>query len=424
MEHGQPDQGPAADWDEVLPALLAAAEAAVTAPCERLPDAAVLDTLLTLESVTARLAAVRLALVAEVDTRGLAAAAGATGPGMLLRERLRMRPGDAHADVRLSRALTRSPALRDALAAGKVSAEQARSIHRVLRGLPKSTPPTVVAEVTGTLLAEAARFDPTDLARLGRRILAHLDPDGPAPDRAERRGRLRRELSWNARDDGTVKLWGQLDADSAATLIAALDPLSAPHPADQHGPDPRTPAQRRADALLQLTRHALDSGTLPVTGGQKPHVTVTVSLDTLRDSLGTALLDPTGPISPHTARRLACDAQIIPVLLGTHAEPLDVGRASRTIPTPIRRALTARDRGCAFPSCDRPPTWCDGHHIQHWANGGPTSLSNLVLLCGHHHRRIHHAGWHVRINTHGTPEFHPPGPTPHNSPLWCNKPRW
>jgi hypothetical protein len=384
----------------------------------------VLDTLGSLATVTARLAAVRLALVAEVDTRGLAAAAGATGPGMLLRERLRMRPGDAHADVRLSRALTRSPALRDALAAGRVSAEQAGSIHRVLRELPQGTPPTVVAEVTGHLLAEAARFDPTDLARLGRRMLAHLDPDGPAPDRAERRGRLRRELSWNARDDGTVKLWGQLDADSAATLIAALDPLSAPHPADQHGPDPRTPAQRRADALLQLTRHALDSGTLPVTGGQKPHVTVTVSLDTLRDGLGTALLDPTGPVSPHTARRLACDAQIIPVLLGTHTEPLDVGRASRTIPTPLRRALTARDRGCAFPTCDRPPTWCDGHHIQHWANGGPTSLSNLVLLCGHHHRRIHHAGWHVRIGSAGLPEFHPPGPTPHNSPLWRSKPRW
>jgi hypothetical protein len=99
-------------------------------------------------------------------------------------------------------------------------------------------------------------------------------------------------------------------------------------------------------------------------------------------------------------------------------EPLDVGRATRTIPPAIRRALILRDGGCAFPGCTRPPRWTDAHHIQHWADGGPTKLTNLVLLCGHHHDTIHHTPWTVRI-THGHPEFHPPNtrdPNPRGRP--------
>ncbi len=114
-----------------------------------------------------------------------------------------------------------------------------------------------------------------------------------------------------------------------------------------------------------------------------------------------------GPVTAESARRIACDAQLIPVLLGGGGQPLDVGRASYSIPTGIRRALIARDRGCAFPGCDRPPAWCDGHHIRHWADGGPTAITNLVLLCGHHHRTVHHHGWQTRI-VHGQPQFLPP----------------
>jgi hypothetical protein len=113
------------------------------------------------------------------------------------------------------------------------------------------------------------------------------------------------------------------------------------------------------------------------------------------------------PISAGWARRLACDATVIPIVLGSNSEPLDVGRATRLIPPAMRRALIARDKGCAFPGCRRPPRWCDAHHIKHWSDGGETSLINLVLLCGYHHDVIHHSDWTVTI-TDGRPVFTPP----------------
>jgi hypothetical protein len=123
---------------------------------------------------------------------------------------------------------------------------------------------------------------------------------------------------------------------------------------------------------------------------------------------GVGLLDNGLPVSAETVRRWACDCQLIPIVLGTHGEPLNVGRASRE-PTPaIRRALDARDRGCAFPGCDRPTKWCISHHIVHWEALGETSCANLVLLCAHHHRVIHHHGWDVHIAPDGLPSFYPP----------------
>ena len=113
------------------------------------------------------------------------------------------------------------------------------------------------------------------------------------------------------------------------------------------------------------------------------------------------------PISAGWARKLACDATIIPLVLGENSEPLDIGRATRLIPPALKRALIARDKGCAFPGCRRPPRWCDAHHINHWADGGPTSLDNLVLLCGYHHDLLHHSDWTVAIID-GRPAFTPP----------------
>ena len=125
--------------------------------------------------------------------------------------------------------------------------------------------------------------------------------------------------------------------------------------------------------------------------------------------LSTATLDTGERVCAATARRLACDAQILPVLLGGTGQVLDVGQARRLFTGALRRALVARDHGCAFPGCDRPPRWCDGHHIRSWADGGPTSLSNAVLLCGRHHRAVHqHDGWAVRLAGDGLPEFVPP----------------
>jgi len=123
--------------------------------------------------------------------------------------------------------------------------------------------------------------------------------------------------------------------------------------------------------------------------------------------VGHATLDYGQRLSVTTVRRLSCDCKVIPAVLSGEGEPLDVGRAQRTVPLGIRRALAARDGGCTFPSCDRPPALCDGHHAIHWADGGTTSVNNCCLLCSRHHQQVHLQGWDVTIHG-GRVEFRPP----------------
>ena len=172
--------------------------------------------------------------------------------------------------------------------------------------------------------------------------------------------------------------------------------------------DDRTPGQRRADALVDICRLALNTGQLPDNGGDRPQVTITIPISNLRDDTGLATLDTGERITAAQARRMACDAHLLPIVLGAQGQVLDVGRSRRLFTGALRRALVQRDGGCAFPGCDKPPRWTDGHHIRHWANGGSTSLDNAVLLCGQHHRLIHHSDWQVRLNPDGLPEFIPP----------------
>ena len=125
----------------------------------------------------------------------------------------------------------------------------------------------------------------------------------------------------------------------------------------------------------------------------------------------------TGPVTPATIRKIACDADIIPVLLGSEGRILDIGRTTRIFPPHIRKALTARDQGCAFPNCTIPAPWCEAHHITYWSHGGPTSTDNGALLCTHHHHLIHKEQWTIHMQT-GVPWFIPP---PHIDPR--QKPR-
>jgi len=201
-----------------------------------------------------------------------------------------------------------------------------------------------------------------------------------------------------------------LDREGAAHLRAALDPLSAPRPKEDE-PDPRTPAQRRADALVAVCQLANECGELPENGGDRPQVVVTIDYEQLctgvRAKRGAGMLDNGTQLCPQTVRQLACDAEVIPVVLDGTSQVLDVGRERRSISGAIRRALVVRDKGCAFPGCGRPPRWCHAHHVIHWADGGKTCLENSVLLCPHHHRLIHHSEWTVRIKE-GHPVFVPP----------------
>ena len=139
-------------------------------------------------------------------------------------------------------------------------------------------------------------------------------------------------------------------------------------------------------------------------GGERPHITLTVGVDFLRSGEGTAEFDLTGPVSGSVARKLTCDASIRRMVLSGASEPLDVGRATSIVPGPLRRAVIARDHHCLFPGCDRPPGWCDAHHVVHWADGGETALGNLVLLCKRHHGIVHTGGFSLEM-VDGAPLF-------------------
>ena len=200
---------------------------------------------------------------------------------------------------------------------------------------------------------------------------------------------------------------GRFDDETGARASALLDVLAQRRTADDGG-DFRSPQERYGDAFSDAIDLALNTPDLPKQAGERAHVMVAVSLEDLRSGIGQATLGDTGRMSAAEARIHACDCKLIPAVLGDKSEPLDLGRSRRSVPPSLRRALYVRDRGCAFPGCHRPPRHCQGHHIRHWADGGPTDLGNLVLMCAHHHRLLHRSGWEVRIAADGLPEFLPP----------------
>jgi Domain of unknown function (DUF222) len=259
-------------------------------------------------------------------------------------------------------------------------------------------------------------LDALQLARAGSDLVEKLtrSPDVDDPVEAARlEGEAERTYRQRAgvltlKSDGSRRAWFQLDAPGMATLLAGLEPLAEPLPEDDGVKDPRTRGQRVADALVELVSHALDQGTLPETGGERPHVAMTLDYHRLTESLPGLLIDTGAVLAPSEARRLACDAGIFPMVLSGSSLVLDIGRASRQWPAGTRRAIVARDRGCVFPGCNRPPSLTRVHHRHHWGAGGPTTVDNGALLCEHHHRVVHRHGWAVILDTHGLPALVPP----------------
>jgi hypothetical protein len=297
-----------------------------------------------------------------------------------------------------------------ALSAGAVDVRQADAILDSLDAIPAAeTGPAVLADAEAALIEFAGRFAPGQLRRLGSRIIEHVAPDvaerieAALLERQEQLARRKRGFTLSAPFEGSVRLSGYLTVEDAAQVRAALDPLCTP----RHGDD-RTPAQLRADALVDICRLALRTGELPDNGGEPAQLTVTVPFDAVTGELRRGLLDSGEAVSASTVRRLACDAQVLPAILGGEGQPLDIGRQRRVYSGPIRRALALRDKGCAFPDCDRPPRWCDAHHMVSWLDGGVTSVANGVLLCRRHHRLIHDGEWVVRMGADDVPEFVPP----------------
>jgi hypothetical protein len=351
-----------------------------------------------------------LAVLAEAQARGLESSAGYRSLAELVKHVVRVDIGEAKRWVAQASALfpsvTPTGAAVDAvlpLAAGAVAEGVLSPAHLdVLVGAMATLP----ADAERILVDVARSAEPAGVRAVAASIRARIDQDGAEPGDHEPAQPVNL-LHLRSRRDGRVEFNGRLGAEQGDLLRALIGPLAKPHSPDAAGPDTRALAERQGDALVDLLDLASRSPHLPAEAGERPHVTVTVDYDTLVSGIGTATLGDSTVISAADARRIACTAGIIPVVLGGRSEVLDIGRQSRRLPPHLRRVLRLRDGGCAFPHCDRPPNWADAHHVREWQHGGETSIDNLVLLCRRHHVLVHRSEWEVRM-VDGLPYFHPP----------------
>jgi hypothetical protein len=259
------------------------------------------------------------------------------------------------------------------------------------------------------MVQAAQTLNPTDLRTLGKRVRDRLDTDGTEP--AEARA-LAAETLWLKRGDLGVEFGGYLAGDHAELFQTLIFAGSRPYLTADGERDPRSRGKRQADALTQiLTTAAATGSAAPAHGDIKPHLTVTMDLEDLRSATGTGLLGSGGTLSASAVRRIACDAGIIPLVLGSTSEPLDVGTEHRFVTRAIRHALNTRDNGCVI--CAAPAAMCDAHHIVHWADGGRTDITNLALLCKPHHIGVHQGHWSLYFQN-GRPHY--------TRPTWSTNP--
>ena len=234
----------------------------------------------------------------------------------------------------------------------------------------------------------AREFSVKGLKSLSDHARYVIDPDGFERDTEENYEERFLHIS---EMNGMYHLSGVMDPEGGA-LKTAIDSLSKKLGTE----DDRSPKQRRADALTELTHHALEAGTMPKRNRVRPHINVNTTLEGLKGELGAAASEllPGMPVSSKTVQRLACDGALSRILKADSVV-VDVGRATRSTSPAQSRALKARYRGCAGPGCDRPPSWTSTHHIEFWSRGGPSNMSNMLPLCYFHHRLVHEGGWQI-----------------------------
>ena len=392
---------------EAVDALAGAAGPAAT------PDEA-LSVLTVCEGVARRLDRLVVGVVADLARRGVFAERGYRDTVTALADLLGWDRAEARRRVSAAEQVcprtgldgsplpARLPETAEKFAAGAASLRHVDVISRVLASAAaRRLAPEVWAGAEAELAAQAEQYAPAELLEWGTRLVDTLDQDGPEPD--DRPPDPVNELHlqrFRGRSGGSLK--GHYDDAAMFDAIAAVvDAHARPADADDH----RSAAARQAEALADACGYALDHADVPACGGRRPHLNVLVRLEDLENRARAACLDFGGGLSPESLRMLCCDAGVVPVVLGGKGQPLDVGRATRVIPDGLRRAVAARDGGCA--RCGRPASWCEVHHIVPWERGGATSLANATMVCRACHRLIHHAGWDVQL-VEGRPEFSPP----------------
>jgi hypothetical protein len=350
-----------------------------------------------LDAATARF----LEMIREFDERG-GWGNGFKSCAHWLNWRVGLDLGAAREKVRVAHALTTLPRIARALARGEISYSKVRAVTRV------ATPETEER------LLNVARVGTT--AHVERIVRGWRWVDRHAEARDTARQHQIRGLHVYHDEDGTVVLRGRLTPEAGAVLMRALEAgrervfQQARHLDDPftRQTDPPSTAQENADALVLLAEAALHHDLDPGAPGERYQVVVHVDAAVLADpgTSGQSVLGEGARVSAETSQRLACDASRVVMRHDEDGNVVEVGARTRTIPPALRRALLHRDRGCRFPGCGL--RFVDGHHIQHWADGGPTTLTNLALLCRSHHRAVHEEGFQVRRRPDGSVEFRTP----------------
>ncbi|ORL37021.1 HNH endonuclease [Prescottella equi] len=411
-----------------------AATALRPAEVRRLVEPDLVRSVIEMSREIERLEALRAVAVAEIDERAVSFdTLGFRSVKQWLAANTLLEVPAAARILALGRMLARQPEIADAFNAGDISAEHASLIGKFCETPPRGMPNEALDSCRKVLLDAAS--GPAATTMTVRTCISRLERIFESDELPPSEDTERNEFHVSKTLNGRVAVKGDLDAVTGEMLLTALSALTKPRNPMDDPAGARTPARQRADAFAEILRRYLDSGDAPIEGGERPHLSLHVNAADLARSEaahewvkpdgGSDLFGDTdiarmphmGPLSIATARRLACDCHLTPIVMDDGV-PLNLGRTSRTVSKKQRRALIARDHGCAFPGCGTPPAHCEGHHVKHWADGGPTDLDNLVLLCRYHHTLLHHSHWDVKIGADRHPWFTPPSTVdPYKKPV-------
>jgi hypothetical protein len=326
---------------------------------------------------------------------------------------------DSRGGVRRRQALAKSLDARwrqvgAALAAGEMNVAQARVIAAALDELPKDLDSDLREKAETHLVAEAGRWGPLELARLGARVLEIVAPE-QADDAEyqkllaqERRNRAATKLSFSVRGDGSTDIKARVPDHVANRLKTVLDGYTSPR-SNKLGEVDGLPLSRRRGIAFCALLESLPASGLPRQGGTATVVSVLIDWETLRRDVGDAGMATTSTgdtMTAHEARRMACQAGIMPFVMSGRSVIHDQGRAKRLFTDGLRAALNLMHPECAADGCDIPAAWCEAHHKTPWSQGGKTRLEDGTLLCPFHHHRAHDPGWETFHHPHGTTTFH------------------
>jgi len=337
-----------------------------------------------------------LLLIAEFDQRNGWSDGGTQSCAHWLNWKCGIAMGAAREKVRVARALEKLPKVSAAMASGALSYSKVREITRVGNAANEDYLLTIAEHGTA--------------AHVERLVRAYRRCQEAEELSREQRQQENRRVSYRYDDDGSLVLICHLPAETGALVMNALDIAVDGVPAYEDVPAGTSRervafSRRRADALARVAESFLAHDVLESPGTDRQQIIVHVAAETLRTSQAGCCEIEHGPSIPAaTARRFSCDASLVTLVEDKDGEPLNVGRKTRIISAPLRRLLTARDKGCRFPGCAN-ARYIDMHHIKHWANGGETKPSNLVSLCRFHHRAVHEGGFDVQILDDGALRF-------------------